>query len=51
MERTPPGLVLAPSATVGRDVTFGAHVVVHDGQARLGRRRESYDDLLSAEVL
>jgi UDP-2-acetamido-3-amino-2,3-dideoxy-glucuronate N-acetyltransferase len=31
MERTPPGLVLAPSATVGRDVSFGAHVVVHDG--------------------
>jgi acetyltransferase-like isoleucine patch superfamily enzyme len=27
----PPGLVLSPSATVGRDVRFGAHVVVHDG--------------------
>ena len=26
----PPGLVLSPSATVGRDVRFGAHVVVHD---------------------
>jgi len=26
-----PGLVLSPTATVGRDVTFGAHVVVHDG--------------------
>ena len=26
-----PGLVLSPSATVGRDVRFGAHVVVHDG--------------------
>jgi acetyltransferase-like isoleucine patch superfamily enzyme len=25
-----PGLVLSPSASVGRDVTFGAHVVVHD---------------------
>ena len=30
-----PGLVLAPTATVGRDVTFGAHVVVHDG-VRIG---------------
>jgi acetyltransferase-like isoleucine patch superfamily enzyme len=26
-----PGLVLSPTASVGRDVTFGAHVVVHDG--------------------
>ena len=26
-----PGLVLAPTATVGHDVRFGAHVVVHDG--------------------
>src|SRR5256885_13815791 len=26
-----PGLVLSPSATVGRDVRCGAHVVVHDG--------------------
>src|SRR4051812_5293714 len=26
-----PGLVLSPTATVGRDVRFGAHVVVHDG--------------------
>jgi UDP-2-acetamido-3-amino-2,3-dideoxy-glucuronate N-acetyltransferase len=26
-----PGLVLSPTATVGRDVVFGAHVVVHDG--------------------
>lgn len=26
-----PGLVLSPTAQVGRDVTFGAHVVVHDG--------------------
>ena len=25
------GLVLSPTATVGRDVSFGAHVVVHDG--------------------
>ncbi len=25
-----PGLVLSPSARVGEDVTFGAHVVVHD---------------------
>jgi acetyltransferase-like isoleucine patch superfamily enzyme len=25
------GLVLSPTASVGRDVTFGAHVVVHDG--------------------
>jgi UDP-2-acetamido-3-amino-2,3-dideoxy-glucuronate N-acetyltransferase len=30
-DRTSPGLVLAPTASVGRDVTFGAHVVVHDG--------------------
>jgi acetyltransferase-like isoleucine patch superfamily enzyme len=28
---TAPGLVLSPSASVGRDVVFGAHVVVHDG--------------------
>jgi UDP-2-acetamido-3-amino-2,3-dideoxy-glucuronate N-acetyltransferase len=27
----PPGLVLSPGASVGRDVRFGAHVVVHDG--------------------
>jgi UDP-2-acetamido-3-amino-2,3-dideoxy-glucuronate N-acetyltransferase len=26
-----PGLVLSPTASVGRDVSFGAHVVVHDG--------------------
>jgi len=26
-----PGLVLAPTASVGRDVVFGAHVVIHDG--------------------
>jgi acetyltransferase-like isoleucine patch superfamily enzyme len=26
-----PGLVLSPTASVGRDVRFGAHVVVHDG--------------------
>jgi UDP-2-acetamido-3-amino-2,3-dideoxy-glucuronate N-acetyltransferase len=26
-----PGLVLSPSARVGDDVVFGAHVVVHDG--------------------
>ena len=26
-----PGLVLSPTATVGRGVEFGAHVVVHDG--------------------
>jgi acetyltransferase-like isoleucine patch superfamily enzyme len=25
-----PGLVLSPSAQIGRDVVFGAHVVVHD---------------------
>jgi acetyltransferase-like isoleucine patch superfamily enzyme len=25
-----PGLVLSPTASVGRDVVFGAHVVVHD---------------------
>src|SRR3712207_2216250 len=30
-DSTAPGLVLSPSATVGRDVRFGAHVVVHDG--------------------
>jgi UDP-2-acetamido-3-amino-2,3-dideoxy-glucuronate N-acetyltransferase len=30
-EHTAPGLVLAPTAKVGRDVTFGANVVVHDG--------------------
>ena len=29
--RVPDGLVLSPTATVGRDVVFGAHVVVHDG--------------------
>jgi UDP-2-acetamido-3-amino-2,3-dideoxy-glucuronate N-acetyltransferase len=28
---TAPGLVLSPSAQVGADVTFGAHVVVYDG--------------------
>jgi acetyltransferase-like isoleucine patch superfamily enzyme len=28
---TAPGLVLSPTATVGDDVSFGAHVVVHDG--------------------
>jgi acetyltransferase-like isoleucine patch superfamily enzyme len=26
-----PGLVLSPTASVGHDVVFGAHVVVHDG--------------------
>jgi acetyltransferase-like isoleucine patch superfamily enzyme len=26
-----PGLILSPTAQVGHDVTFGAHVVVHDG--------------------
>src|SRR3982750_3478908 len=26
-----PGLVLSPTASVGRDVVFGAHVVIHDG--------------------
>ena len=26
-----PGLILSPTASVGRDVVFGAHVVVHDG--------------------
>ena len=31
MDQTPPGLVVAPTATVGRDVMFGAHVVVHPG--------------------
>jgi UDP-2-acetamido-3-amino-2,3-dideoxy-glucuronate N-acetyltransferase len=30
-DRTAPGLVLAPTATVGRGVTFGANVVVHEG--------------------
>ena len=30
-----PGLVLSPTASVGRDVTFGANVVVHDG-TRIG---------------
>lgn len=30
-----PGLVLSPTAIVGRDVTFGAHVVVHD-DVRIG---------------
>jgi acetyltransferase-like isoleucine patch superfamily enzyme len=34
-DRTAPGLVLSPTATVGRDVTFGAHVVVHD-DVRIG---------------
>jgi UDP-2-acetamido-3-amino-2,3-dideoxy-glucuronate N-acetyltransferase len=29
--RSAPGLVLSPTAAVGEDVTFGAHVVVHDG--------------------
>jgi acetyltransferase-like isoleucine patch superfamily enzyme len=28
---TAPGLVLSPTASVGEDVAFGAHVVVHDG--------------------
>ncbi|MEA2157422.1 MAG: hypothetical protein QOE11_3562 [Solirubrobacteraceae bacterium] len=28
---TAPGLVLSPTASVGEDVIFGAHVVVHDG--------------------
>ncbi len=26
-----PGLVLAPTASIGREVVFGAHVVIHDG--------------------
>jgi acetyltransferase-like isoleucine patch superfamily enzyme len=26
-----PGLVLSPTASIGRDVVFGAHVVIHDG--------------------
>jgi UDP-2-acetamido-3-amino-2,3-dideoxy-glucuronate N-acetyltransferase len=26
-----PGLILSPTAQIGRDVVFGAHVVVHDG--------------------
>jgi UDP-2-acetamido-3-amino-2,3-dideoxy-glucuronate N-acetyltransferase len=30
-DRPAPGLVLSPTASVGRDVTFGANVVVHDG--------------------
>jgi len=30
-EPTAPGLVLSPTASVGRDVSFGANVVVHDG--------------------
>jgi UDP-2-acetamido-3-amino-2,3-dideoxy-glucuronate N-acetyltransferase len=30
-EHQAPGLVLSPTASVGRDVTFGANVVVHDG--------------------
>jgi acetyltransferase-like isoleucine patch superfamily enzyme len=30
-ELAAPGLVLSPTASVGRDVTFGANVVVHDG--------------------
>jgi acetyltransferase-like isoleucine patch superfamily enzyme len=30
-EHAAPGLVLSPTASVGRDVTFGANVVVHDG--------------------
>jgi len=30
-DHTAPGLVLSPTAAVGRDVTFGANVVVHDG--------------------
>ena len=30
-EAAAPGLVLSPTASVGRDVTFGANVVVHDG--------------------
>jgi acetyltransferase-like isoleucine patch superfamily enzyme len=29
-EMDAPGLVLSPRATVGRDVVFGAHVIVHD---------------------
>jgi UDP-2-acetamido-3-amino-2,3-dideoxy-glucuronate N-acetyltransferase len=28
---TAPGLVLSPTASIGRDVVFGANVVVHDG--------------------
>ncbi len=31
MSHDAPGLVLSPTATVGADVRFGAHVVVHDG--------------------
>jgi acetyltransferase-like isoleucine patch superfamily enzyme len=31
MSRVPAGLTISPSAEVGRDVTFGANVVVHDG--------------------
>jgi acetyltransferase-like isoleucine patch superfamily enzyme len=30
-DRPAPGLVLSPTAAVGRDVSFGANVVVHDG--------------------
>ncbi|CAB4915005.1 unannotated protein [freshwater metagenome] len=33
----PPGLVLSPTALVGADVQFGAHVVVHD-DVRIGDR-------------
>ncbi len=28
---SPPGLILSPTACIGRDVYFGAHVVIHDG--------------------
>jgi acetyltransferase-like isoleucine patch superfamily enzyme len=31
MSHTAPNLTLSPTAQVGRDVTFGANVVVHDG--------------------
>jgi acetyltransferase-like isoleucine patch superfamily enzyme len=31
VDADPPGLVLSTSARIGRDVVFGAHVVVHDG--------------------
>ena len=34
-----PGLVLSPTASVGRDVSFGANVVVHDGVVHRRRRR------------
>jgi UDP-2-acetamido-3-amino-2,3-dideoxy-glucuronate N-acetyltransferase len=30
-DQTAPGLVLSPTASVGREVSFGANVVVHDG--------------------